>query len=105
MSILDDAIREHLALARRALGPAHPLSKRIQKVERQLTPRDALWGGDAVKVQADLLAISTDLEQAPKVAPSRDAPAATGVADAPPAQLPPGVNEAIEHIGDAIELL
>jgi hypothetical protein len=96
------SIRDHLALARRALGPEHPLSARLQTVERQLTPGDALWGGDAVRVQADLLAISTELEQLPKVMPSRPNPAVQTPA---PAEVPPGVDEAIKQVGDAIELL
>jgi hypothetical protein len=96
------SIRDHLALARRALGPEHPLSARLQTVERQLTPGDALWGGDAVRVQADLLAISTELEQLPKVMPSRPNPAAQTPA---PPEVPPGVDEAIKQVGDAIELL
>jgi len=94
------SIRDHLVLARRALGPEHPLSARLQTVERQLTPGDALWGGDAVRVQADLLAISTELEQLPKVMPSRPNPAVQA-----PAEVPPGVDEAIKQVGDAIELL
>ncbi len=98
-------IRDHLALARRALGPEHPLSARLHTVERQLTPGDALWGGDAVRVQADLLAISTELEQLPKVRPSRANPAAQTPSEATPAELPPGVDEAIKQVGDAIELL
>jgi hypothetical protein len=96
------SIRDHLALARRALGPEHPLSARLQTVVRQLTPGDALWGGDAVRVQADLLAISTELEQLPKVMRSRPNPAAQ---TPDPAGLPPGVDEAIKQVGDAIELL
>jgi hypothetical protein len=99
------SIRDHLALARRALGPEHPLSARLQTVERQLTPGDALWGGDAVRVQADLLAISTQLEQLPKVAPSRANPGAQTPPDSAPAEVPPGVDEAIKQVGDAIELL
>jgi hypothetical protein len=98
------AIRDHLALARRALGPEHPLSARLQTVERKLTPGDALWNGDAVRVQADLLAISTDLEQLPKVAPPRGN-SVRDPAEAAPAEVPPGVNEAIKQVGDAIELL
>jgi len=96
------SIRDHLALARRALGPDHPLSARLHTVERQLTPGDALWGGDAVRVQDDLLAISTELEHLPKVMPSRPNPAAQAPA---PAEVPPGVDEAIKQVGDAIELL
>jgi hypothetical protein len=99
------AIRDHLALARRALGPEHPLSTRLQAAERKLTPGDALWGGDAVSVQADLLAISTELEHLPKIMPSRPDPAARGAAEWSPAEVPPGVDEAIKQVGDAIELL
>ena len=81
------AIREHLSSARLALGPEHPLSARIETVERSLTPGDPLWRNDAVSAEKDLLAISTDLEQLPHLIP------------------PHIVNEAIEHISDAIELL
>jgi hypothetical protein len=99
------AIRDHLALARRALGPDHPLSARLQTVERRLSPGDALWGGDAVGVQADLLAISAELEQLPKVMPSQANPATRDPAQWTPAEVPPGVDEAIKQVGDAIELL
>jgi hypothetical protein len=75
------AIRDHLSLARLALGPEHPLSPRIERVERNLTPGDPLFRNDAVSAETDLLAISTDLERLPNV------------------------NEAIKQIGDAIELL
>jgi hypothetical protein len=78
------AIREHLSLARLALGPEHPLSRRIEKVERRLTPGDAWWRDDAVSAERDLLAISTEIEQLPVTAPQ---------------------NEAIKHVADAIELL
>jgi hypothetical protein len=78
------AIRDHLRLARSMLGPEHPLSPRIEKVERNLTPGDALWRDDAVSAERDLLAISTELEQLPMAAP---------------------LNEAIKHVADAIELL
>jgi hypothetical protein len=78
------AIREHLSSARLALGPEHPLSRRIEKVERNLTPGDALWHDDAVSAERDLLAISTELGRLPMAAP---------------------VNEAIKHVADAIELL
>jgi hypothetical protein len=78
------AIRDQLSSARVALGPEHPLSQRIEKVERQLTPGDALWRDDAVSAERDLLAISTEIERLPMTAQ---------------------VNEAIKHIADAIELL
>jgi hypothetical protein len=78
------AIREHLSLARLSLGPEHPLSRRLEKVERRLTPGDALWRDDAVSAERDLLAISTEIEQLPMTAP---------------------LNEAIRHVADAIELL
>jgi hypothetical protein len=90
------AIRDHLSLARSALGREHPLSSRIETVQRALTPGDALWRDDAVSAENDLLAISTELERLPKVMSSRQ--------DAP-AEVPPGVNEAIKQIADAIELL
>ena len=61
------AIRDHLCLARLALGPEQPLSVRIRMVERNLTPGDPLWRNDAISAQTDLLAISTELEQLPKV--------------------------------------
>jgi hypothetical protein len=78
------AIRDHLSLARNALGQQHPLARRIEKVERKLTPGDALWRDDAVGAERDLLAISTEIEQLPMSA---------------------ALNEAIKHIADAIELL
>jgi hypothetical protein len=78
------AIRDHLRLARAALGPEHPLSGRIEKVERNLTPGNALWREDAVSAEKDLLAISTELGQLPW---------------APP------LNDASKHVADAIELL
>jgi hypothetical protein len=78
------AIRDHLRLARSTLGPEHPLSRRIEKVERNLTPGDTLWRDDAVSAERDLLAISTELGQLPMAAP---------------------LNEAIKHVAEAIELL
>jgi hypothetical protein len=99
------AIRDHLCLARSALGPAHPLSVRIKMVERNLTPGDPLWRGDAINAQTDLLAISTELEQLPEVIPPRVVSGAEGITERAQAEVPPGVNEAIKQIGDAIELL
>jgi len=78
------AIRDHLSSARLALGPEHPLSRRIEKAERRLTPGDALWRDDAVSAEIDLLAISTELERLPMSAP---------------------LNEAIRHMANAVELL
>jgi hypothetical protein len=78
------AIRDHLSAARLALGPEHPQSQRIERIERRLTPGDALWRDDAVSAERDLLAISTELEELPMTAP---------------------LNEAIKHVADAIELL
>jgi hypothetical protein len=78
------AIRDHLSSARSALGPEHPLSPRIERVERKLTPGDAFWRDDAVGAERDLLAISTELEQSTATAP---------------------LNEAIKHVTAAIELL
>jgi hypothetical protein len=78
------AIRDQLSSARRALGSEHPLSQRIEKVERKLTPGDALWRDDAVSAERDLLAISTELELLPMTAP---------------------LNEVIRHVTAAIELL
>jgi hypothetical protein len=78
------AIRDQLSLARAALGPEHPQSPRIEKVERQLTPGDAFWRDDAVSAERNLLAISADLEQLSMTAP---------------------LNEAIKHLATAIELL
>jgi hypothetical protein len=80
------AICDHLSLARAALGPEHPLSARIRTIERNLTPGDSLWHGDAVSTQTDLLVILSELERAQ-------------------AGVPSDVNEAIEQISDAIELL
>jgi hypothetical protein len=84
------AIRDHLSLARIALGAEHRLSARIKTVERNLTPGDPLWVGEAIGAQTELLAIQTELEHLP----------GPMTADAPP-----DVNEAIMQIGDAIELL
>jgi hypothetical protein len=78
------AIRVHLASARQALGPEHPLSARIEQVERRLTPGDALWHDDAVSAERDLLAVSTEIELLSMTAP---------------------LNQAIKHLADAIELL
>jgi hypothetical protein len=78
------SIRDHLAAARHALGPEHPLSSRIEQVERRLTPGDALWRDDAVSAERDLLAISTEIELLSMTAP---------------------LNTAIKHLADAIELL
>jgi hypothetical protein len=78
------AIRDRLTSARLALGLEHPLSRRLEKVERALTPGDALWRDDAVSAERDLLAISTEIGQ-------------LSISDAS--------NEAIKHIAEAIELL
>lgn len=78
------AIRDHLSSARLALGPEHPLTRRIEKVERSLTPGDLLWRDDAVAAERDLLAITTEIERWPSTA---------------------ALNEAIKHVADAIELL
>ena len=75
------AICDHLSSARLALGAEHPLSPRIEMVERHLTPRDPLFRNDAVSAETDLLAIAADLERLPNA------------------------NEAIKQIGEAIELL
>jgi hypothetical protein len=99
------AIRDHLRLARFALGLQHPLSSRIEKVERNLTPGDPLWRNDAVSAERDLLAISTELEQLPKVMPPRVVSGTEGITERAQAEDPPGLNEAIKHIADAIELL
>jgi hypothetical protein len=98
------AIRDHLSLARSALGPEHPLAARIKTVERSLTPGDTLWVGEAIRAQTDLLAISTELEHLPEIA--RPAvPGSPGIAEGSKTEVPPGVNEAIKQIADAIELL
>jgi hypothetical protein len=90
------AIRDHLCLARLALGPENPLSARIKTVERNLTPGDPWWVGEAIRAQTDLLAISTELEQLPNgMAPTERSQVGVSA----------GVNEAIKQIGDAIELL
>ncbi len=81
------SIRDHLRLARCTLGEEHPLSPRIAKVERNLTPGDPLFRDDAVSAERDLLAISTELEQSLS------------------AGTPGRANEAIKHLADAIELL
>ena len=80
------AICDHLRLARLALEPEHPLSSRIEMVERHLTPGDPLFRNDAVSAETDLLAIAADLQRAQ-------------------VEVPPGVSEAIKQIGEAIELL
>jgi hypothetical protein len=80
------AICDYLRLARLALGPEHPLSSRIEMVERHLTPGDPLFRNDAVSAETDLLAIAADLQRAQ-------------------VEVPPGVSEAIKQIGEAIELL
>jgi hypothetical protein len=77
-------IRDHLSSARVALGRQHPLSQRIERVERALTPGDSLWRDDAVTAERDLLAISTDIGRLP---------------------MSPALNEAIKHVTGAIELL
>jgi len=99
------AIRDHLCLARLAVGQEHPLSARIKTVERNLTPGDSLWRDDALRAETDLLAILAELEQLPKVVPPDGASGAEGITERAQAQVPPGVNEAIKHIGAAIELL
>jgi hypothetical protein len=99
------AIRDHLCLARSALGPEHPLSSRIRMVERNLTPGDPLFCNDAVSAENDLLAISTELGQQPKVIPPRVVSGAEGITERAQAEVPPGVNDAIKQIADAIELL
>jgi hypothetical protein len=98
------AIRDHLCLARFALGPEHPLSSRIKMVERNLTPGDPLFRNDAVSAETDLLAILTELKQLPKVIPPRVVSGAEGITERAHAEVP-GVNDAIKHIADAIELL
>jgi hypothetical protein len=99
------AIRDHLCLARIALGPEHPLSSRIRMVERNLTPGDPLFRNDAVSAENDLLAISTELEQLPKVLPPRVVSRAKGITESARTEVPPGANGAIKQIADAIELL
>jgi hypothetical protein len=95
------AIRDHLCLARLALGPDHPLASRIKTVERKLTPGDLLFRNDAVSAETELLAISTDLERLPNVKQPRE----EGISERAQVEVPLGVNEAIQQIGDAIELL
>jgi hypothetical protein len=97
------AIRDHLCLARFALGAEHSLSSRIRMVERNLTPGDPLFRNDAVTAENDLLAISTELEQLPKVLPQRVVSSAEGITEE--TEVPPGVEDAIKLIADAIELL
>ena len=99
------AIRDHLRLARFALGPEHPLSSRIRMVERNLTPGDPLFRNDAVSAENDLLAISTELEQLPRVLPQRAVSSAEGTTEPAQTEVPSGVNDAIKQIADAIELL
>ena len=97
--------RDNLCLARLALGPEHPLSVRLETVERHLTPGDPLFRNDAVSAENDLLAISAELEQLPKIMPPHVVSAARGITGRAVAEVPPGVNDAIKKIADAIELL
>lgn len=99
------SIRDSLCLARLALGSEHPLSARLEKVERHLTPGDPLFRNDAVSAENDLLAISAELEQLPKIMPPRIVSGARGINECAVAEVPPGVNDAIKQIADAIELL
>jgi len=99
------SIRDNLCLARLALGPEHPLSVRLETVERHLTPGDPLFRNDAVSAENDLLAISAELEQLPKIMPPHVVSAARGITGRAVAEVPPGVNDAIKKIADAIELL
>ena len=94
------AICDHLRLARLALGPEHPLSSRIDVVERHLTRGDPLFRNDAVSAETDLLAISTDLEGLPLILPREK-----GITEGAQVEVQLGVNEAIKQIGNAIELL
>jgi hypothetical protein len=96
------AICDHLSAARMAIGPEHPLSTRIKRVERGLTPDDSLWRNDAVIAQTELLAISTELEEWPTEGIVSGAEKLTEDARA---EYTSGVNEAIKQIADAIELL
>jgi hypothetical protein len=63
------AIRDHLNLARFAVGQEHPLSAPIKMVGRHLTPGDSLWRDDAIAAESDLLAILAQLERLPEMAP------------------------------------
>ena len=99
------SIRDSLCLARLALGSEHPLSARLEKVERHLTPGDPLFRNDAVSAENDLLAISAELEQLPKIMPPHVVSAARGITGRAVAEVPPGVTDAIKQIADAIELL
>ena len=96
------AIRNHLHSARVALGAEHPLTSRIHRVERALTPGDSLFRNDAVSAENDLLAISTELEQLPLVEPLRPL---LGTAEHARAATLPDVNAAIKEIAATIELL
>lgn len=98
------ATRNHLCRARSALGPGHALSERIQTLERRLTPGDPLFRDDAVSAERDLLSISAELEQLPKMMPLTG-PGSAGVAGHPRAEVPAGLNEAIQQIAEAIALL
>jgi hypothetical protein len=99
------SIRDHLCLARLALGTGHPLSARLETVERHLMPGDPLFRNDAVSAENDLLAILAELEQLPKIMPPRVVSGASGITERAEAEVPPGVNDAIKQIADAIELL
>jgi hypothetical protein len=99
------SIRDYLCLARLALGAEHPLSARLETVDRHLMPGDPLFRNDAVSAENDLLAISAELEQLPKIVPPHVVSGARGITERAVAEVSPGVNDAIKQIADAIELL
>jgi hypothetical protein len=105
------AIRDHLFLARFALGPQepahplHPIAARLRAVERNLTPGDPQWHGDAVLVQTELENILSELEKIPKSILPQVVSGTEAITKRSKPESLPGVNGAIKQIGDAIELL
>jgi hypothetical protein len=100
-----EAIRGHLRSAQCSLGAEHSLSSRLKNIERALTPGDSLFRNDAVSAEMDLLVISTELEELPQMTPPHfvfEGETHTGRTQV---EVPAGVNEAIEQIAAAIELL
>jgi hypothetical protein len=105
------AIRDHLCLARFALGlhepahPLHPIAARLQALQQSLTPGHPKWRGDAVLVQTDLEGVLSELEKLPKSIPPQVISGTEPITKRADAQSLPGVDKAIKQIGEAIELL
>jgi hypothetical protein len=105
------AIRDHLCLARFALGlqePTHPLHRiasHLQAIERSLTPGDPKWHGDAVLVQTELEGVLSELEKVPKSISPQVVSGTEAITKRSEPRSLSGVDKAIKRIGDAIELL